>query len=97
MSVKPLHDRVLVKRIDVETKTAGGIIIPDGKAEKPSQGKVITLGQGHRNDDGSFSNLSVKEGETVLFGKYAGVEIKVDGQEFLIMKESDIIGIMLQD
>lgn len=95
MSVKPLHDRVLVKRIDVETKTAGGIIIPDGKTEKPSQGEVIALGQGYRGDDGSFSSLSVKEGETVLFGKYAGVEIKIEGQELLIMKESDIIGIML--
>ncbi len=94
MQVTPLQDRVLVQRVEEESKSAGGIIIPDNHAEKPSRGKIISVGQGYRKDDGSFSALSVKEGDVVLFGKYAGTEIKVDGQDYLIMKEDDLLGIL---
>lgn len=93
MQVKPLQDRVLVKRLEEETKTAGGIIIPDNHAEKPAQGVIIAVGPGYRQDNGSFCALQVKEGDKVLFGKYAGTEVKVEGQEYLIMKEDDILGI----
>jgi len=94
MQVRPLNDRVLVKRVEEETKTAGGIIIPDNHTEKPSQGKVISVGPGKRDDDGKYCKLDVKEGDRVLFGKYAGSEIKLEGVEYLIMKEDDILGII---
>lgn len=94
MQVTPLQDRVLLERIAEEKKTAGGIIIPDNNTEKPSQGKVVAVGQGYRKDDGSFSALTVKAGDTVLFGKYAGNEVKLDGKEYLIMREEDILGIL---
>lgn len=94
MSVKPLHDRVLVKRIDEETKTAGGIIIPDNNKEKPMEGIVTAIGSGYRLQDGSVRQLDVKEGDKILFGKYAGTEVKVSGQDYLIMKEDDILGIL---
>ena len=94
MQVRPLHDRVLVQRLEEETKTAGGIIIPDTHTEKPSQGKIVATGNGYRLDDGSTRTLDVKDGDTVLFGKYAGTEVKVDGEDLLIMKEDDILGII---
>lgn len=94
MQVKPLHDRVLVKRVEEETKTASGIIIPDNHAEKPSQGKVIAVGKGYRLENGNFAELLLKEGDTILFGKYSGTEVKVEGQEYLIMKESDVLGVL---
>ncbi len=94
MQVKPLHDRVLVKRLEEETKTAGGIIIPDNHAEKPSQGEVVSVGEGYRLDNGTFSALSLKTGDRILFGKYAGTEVKLEGQEYLIMKESDVFGVL---
>ena len=93
MSIRPLHDRVLVKRLEEETKSVGGIIIPDNSKEKPSQGEVISVGNGYRNQDGSKTALEVQEGDKILFGKYAGSEVKIDGNEFLIMKEEDILGI----
>ena len=95
MQVRPLQDRVLVKRMEEETKTAAGIIIPDSNKEKPAQGKVIAVGTGYRLNDGKVRALDVKEGDTVIFGKYAGSEIKVDGNEYLIMKEDDILGVMV--
>lgn len=94
MQVKPLQDRVLVKRVEEETKTAGGIIIPDNHTEKPSQGEVIEVGPGYRNKDGSFSSLTVRKGDRILFGKYSGTDVKVAGTEFLIMKEDDILGVI---
>lgn len=94
MKFRPLHDRVLVKRIDGEDKTAGGIIIPDSAQEKPMEGKVVSVGPGTRGDDGKFIPLDVKSGDRVLFGKWSGTEIKVDGDELLIMKESDVMGIL---
>lgn len=94
MQVKPLQDRVLVQRLEEETKTAGGIIIPDSHTEKPSQGKIVAVGQGYRNQDGSYAQLAVKEGDKVLFGKYAGTEVKVEGSEYLIMKEDDIFAVL---
>jgi chaperonin GroES len=93
MQVRPLQDRVLVERLSEETKTAGGIIIPDAHTEKPAQGKVISVGSGHRLTDGTIRPLDVKKGDTIIFGKYAGTEVKVEGKEFLIMKEDDILGI----
>lgn len=93
MQVRPLQDRVLVERLEEETKTAGGIIIPDNNKEKPAQGKIVAVGNGYRLQDGSVRALDVKEGETVLFGKYAGTEVKVEGREYLIMKEDDILGV----
>ena len=94
MTVKPLHDRVLVKRLEEETKTAGGIIIPDNSKEKPAQGEVISVGSGYTNQDGSRRELEVKTGDKVLFQKFSGSEVKVDGQEYLIMKENEILGIL---
>lgn len=94
MSFRPLHDRVLVKRLESDEKTAGGIIIPDTAKEKPSQGKVISVGPGTRGDDGKLVALDVKKGDTILFGKWSGTEVKVDGEDLLIMKESDVLGIL---
>ena len=93
MSIRPLHDRVLVKRIEEEQKTAGGIIIPDSAKEKPTRGKIIAVGKGSRDDSGKVIPLDVKTGDVVLFAKWGGTEIKVDGEELLIMRESDIIAI----
>lgn len=94
MKFRPLHDRVLVRRVDEDTKTAGGIIIPDTAQEKPSQGEVISVGPGSRDDNGSVQELDVKKGDTVLFGKWSGTEVKVNGEDLLIMKESDIMGVI---
>ena len=94
MKFRPLHDRVLVQRIDEDEKTAGGIIIPDTAKEKPSEGKVVAVGSGAKSDDGSVTALDVKSGDKVLFGKWSGTEVTVDGKELLIMKESDILGII---
>ena len=94
MKFRPLHDRIVVKRIDAEEKTAGGIIIPDSAQEKPSQGEVIAVGPGGRDESGKLIPLDVKVGEIVLFGKWSGTEVKIDGQDLLIMKESDIMGII---
>ncbi len=93
MKVRPLHDRVVVKRLEEEEKTVGGIIIPDTAKEKPQQGKVIAVGKGRILEDGKIIPLVVKEGDRVLFGKYAGTEIKIDGDEHLIMREDDILAI----
>ncbi|MBG53791.1 MAG: co-chaperone GroES [Alphaproteobacteria bacterium] len=94
MKFRPLHDRVLVRRVQEDTKTAGGIIIPDSAQEKPSEGEVVAVGAGVRNEDGKVTPLDVKAGDRVLFGKWSGTEVKVDGEELLIMKESDILGII---
>ena len=94
MNFRPLHDRVLVKRIESEEKTAGGIIIPDTAKEKPSEGEIIAVGEGTRDDDGKRIPLDVKPGDRILFGKWSGTEVKIDGQELLIMKESDVMGIV---
>jgi len=94
MAFRPLHDRVLVRRLEEDQKTAGGIIIPDTAEEKPMQGEVIAVGSGHIQDDGSVRPLDVKAGDTVLFGKWSGTEVKIDGDELLIMKESDILGVI---
>lgn len=94
MALRPLHDRVLVKRIESEAKTAGGIILPDTAQEKPSEGEVIAVGSGTKAEDGSVTPLDVKAGDKVLFGKWSGTEVKVDGDDLLIMKESDIMGII---
>ena len=94
MKFRPLHDRVVVKRIDAEEKSAGGIIIPDTAKEKPSQGEVIAVGPGGRDEAGKLVPLDVKTGDRILFGKWSGTEVKLDGVEFLIMKESDIMGIL---
>ena len=94
MKFRPLHDRVVVKRIDAEEKTAGGIIIPDTAKEKPMQGEVIAVGSGARGEDGKVVALDVKVGDRVLFGKWSGTEVKIDGEELLIMKESDIMGVL---
>ncbi|MDE1172964.1 MAG: co-chaperone GroES [Parvibaculaceae bacterium] len=91
---RPLHDRVLVRRVEEETKTAGGIIIPDTAQEKPSKGEIIAVGAGTRTEDGKILPLDVKAGDHVLFGKWSGTEVKIDGTEYLIMKESDILGII---
>jgi len=96
MQVRPLQDRVLVKRLEEESKTAGGIIIPDNHKEKPAQGEIMATGAGYRNTDGSVRALDVKEGDTVLFSKYAGTEVKVDGHDYLIMKEDDLLGVLVQ-
>jgi len=96
MKFRPLHDRVVVKRIDAEEKTAGGIIIPDTAKEKPQQGEVIAVGPGARNEAGQLVALDVKVGDTVLFGKWSGTEVKIDGEDLLIMKESDIMGVVEQ-
>ena len=94
MKFRPLHDRVVVKRLDSETKTAGGIIIPDTAAEKPQQGEVVALGPGARDEAGKLIAIELKKGDRVLFGKWSGTEVKIDGQELLIMKESDIMGVI---
>ncbi len=94
MKIKPLHDRVIVKRNDAETKTASGIIIPDSAKEKPQEGTVIAVGSGIRKEDGTVLPLDVKEGDKVLFGKYGGTEIKIEGEELIMMKEDDILGII---
>ena len=94
MKFRPLHDRVVVKRIDAEEKTAGGIIIPDTAKEKPSQGEVIAVGPGGRDEAGKLTPLDVKTGDKVLFGKWSGTEVKIDGQDLLIMKESDVMGVI---
>ncbi|MGF1641262.1 MAG: co-chaperone GroES [Rhodospirillales bacterium] len=94
MKFKPLHDRVLVKRIEQEEKTKGGIIIPDTAKEKPQEGEIIAVGPGARNEDGKIVPLDVKAGDRVLFGKWSGSEVKIDGEELLIMKESDLLGII---
>jgi chaperonin GroES len=94
MALRPLHDRVLVKRLESETKTAGGIILVESAQEKPSEGKVIAVGKGSRAEDGTVTPLDVKVGDKVLFGKWGGTEVKIDGEELLIMKESDIMGII---
>jgi chaperonin GroES len=94
MGFRPLHDRVLVRRVESEEKTAGGIIIPDTAKEKPSEGEVIAVGSGHKAEDGKVTPLDVKAGDRILFGKWSGTEVKIDGQEYLIMKESDILGII---
>ncbi|MCA9687038.1 MAG: co-chaperone GroES, partial [Myxococcales bacterium] len=91
MNVRPLNDRVLVKRLEEETKTAGGLYIPDSAKEKPTRGKVVAVGSGRANDEGVRKPLDVKAGDQVLFGKYAGTEIKVDGEELIIMREEDIL------
>ncbi len=92
--IRPLHDRVIVKRIEQDNKTSGGIIIPDTAKEKPIQGEVLAVGKGAVSDDGKVRALDVKEGDRVLFAKYAGTEVKIDGEELLIMRESDIMGIL---
>ncbi len=94
MAFRPLHDRVLVRRIEADTKTAGGIIIPDSAQEKPSEGEVIAVGEGTRDDDGERISLDVKVGDRILFGKWGGTEVKIDGEDLLIMKESDIMGVI---
>jgi chaperonin GroES len=94
MHFRPLHDRVLVRRIEAEEKTAGGIIIPDTAKEKPQEGEVIAVGPGGRNEQGQLVPLDVKAGDRVLFGKWSGTEVKIDGRELLIMKESDLLGVV---
>ena len=94
MKFRPLHDRVVVKRIDAEEKTAGGIIIPDSAKEKPSQGEITAVGPGGRDEAGKLIPIDLKVGDRVLFGKWSGTEVKIDGQELLIMKESDIMGVL---
>ena len=94
MKFRPLHDRVLIERIDLDEKTAGGIIIPDTAQEKPVEGRIVATGTGARSEDGTVHPLDVKTGDRVLFGKWSGTEVKVDGVEYLILKESDIMGIV---
>ena len=96
MKIKPLHDRVVVRRIEEEERTRGGVIIPDTAKEKPMQGKVVAVGPGGRDESGKQIQPDVKEGDTILFGKWSGTEVKIDGEELLIMKESDIMGIVEQ-
>jgi chaperonin GroES len=94
MSFRPLHDRVLVRRVEAEEKTAGGIIIPDSAKEKPAEGEVVAVGAGNRDETGKLVELDVKAGDRVLFGKWSGTEVKIDGEDLLIMKESDILGVI---
>ena len=94
MTFRPLHDRVLVRRVEAEEKTAGGIIIPDSAKEKPAEGEIVAVGSGVRAEDGKVTPLDVKAGDRVLFGKWSGTEVKVGGEDLLIMKESDILGII---
>jgi chaperonin GroES len=94
MKFRPLHDRVVVRRLDAEEKTAGGIIIPDTAKEKPMEGEIVAVGPGARNEQGQIVELDVKAGDHVLFGKWSGTEVKIDGEDLLIMKESDIMGII---
>ncbi|MEQ9259530.1 MAG: co-chaperone GroES [Roseovarius sp.] len=97
MAFKPLHDRVLVRRVESEEKTAGGLIIPDSAKEKPSEGEVVACGDGARKDNGELIEMAVKAGDRILFGKWSGTEVNVGGEELLIMKESDILGIITGD
>jgi chaperonin GroES len=97
MKFRPLHDRVVVKRIEAEEKSAGGIIIPDTAKEKPQQGEVIAVGPGGRDESGKLIPIDVKAGDRVLFGKWSGTEVKLDGVEYLIMKESDIMGVLVEE
>ncbi len=94
MSFRPLHDRVLVRRLEAEEKTAGGIIIPDTAKEKPQEGEIVAVGTGARSEDGKITPLDVKVGDKILFGKWSGTEVKLNGEDLLIMKESDILGII---
>ncbi|MDE2578173.1 MAG: co-chaperone GroES [Hyphomicrobiales bacterium] len=94
MKFRPLHDRVVVKRLDSEEKTKGGIIIPDSAKEKPQEGEVVAVGPGARDENGKLQPLDVKKGDRILFGKWSGTEVKIDGQDLLIMKESDIMGVI---
>ena len=94
MAFRPLHDRVLVRRIEADSKTAGGIIIPDSAQEKPSEGEIVAVGTGARNEQGQVHPLEVKAGDRVLFGKWSGTEVKLDGKDLLIMKETDIMGVI---
>jgi chaperonin GroES len=94
MKFTPLHDRVLVRRIDGEEKTTGGLIIPDSAKEKPSEGEIIAVGEGARDESGKRVKMDVKKGDRILFGKWSGTEIKIDGKDLMIMKESDILGIL---
>ena len=94
MAFKPLHDRVLVRRVEGEEKTKGGLIIPDSAKEKPAEGQVIACGEGARKDSGELIEMAVKAGDRILFGKWSGTEVKIDGQDYIIMKESDILGII---
>ena len=96
MGFRPLHDRVLVRRVEAEEKTAGGIIIPDTAKEKPQEGEVISVGSGARSDDGKVTPLDVKAGDRILFGKWSGTEVKIDNREYLIMQESDIMGVLVE-
>jgi chaperonin GroES len=96
MKFRPLHDQVVVKRIEAEEKSAGGIIIPDTAKEKPQQGEIIAVGPGGRDETGKLIPMDVKAGDRVLFGKYSGTEVKIDGDEYLIMKESDIMGVLTE-
>ena len=94
MNFRPLHDRVLVRRVEAEAKTAGGIIIPDTAQEKPQEGEVVSVGSGTRADDGTIAALDVKAGDKILFGKWSGTEVKVEGEDLIIMKETDILGVV---
>ncbi len=94
MKIRPLHDRVIVRRMEEEAKSAGGIVLPDSATEKPMRGEVIAAGPGKTNDQGTVTPMSVKEGDTVLFGKYSGTEVKVDGDEVVVMREDDIMGVL---
>jgi len=94
MTFRPLHDRVLVRRIEAQEKTAGGIIIPDTAKEKPQEGEVVSVGSGARGDDGKLTPLDLKAGDKILFGKWSGSEVKLDGEDLIIMKESDVLGIV---
>ena len=94
MNFRPLHDRVLVRRVEAEEKTAGGIIIPDTAKEKPQEGEVVAIGTGTKSEDGKVTPLDVKAGDRILFGKWSGTEVRIDGEELLIMKESDILGVI---
>ncbi|MCD6280306.1 MAG: co-chaperone GroES [Deltaproteobacteria bacterium] len=94
MKIRPLQDRILVRRIEEEEKTKGGIIIPDTAKEKPQMGEIISIGKGKKTDDGKVISLDVKEGDRVLFSKYAGTEVKIEGEEYLIMREDDILGVI---
>jgi chaperonin GroES len=94
MKFRPLHDRVVVERIDADTKSAGGILIPDSAQEKPSQGEIVAVGPGGRDEAGKLIPIDLKKGDRVLFGKWSGTEVKIDGQDLLIMKESDIMGVL---
>jgi chaperonin GroES len=94
MKLRPLHDRILVQRVEEEEKTKGGIIIPDSAKEKPAEGKVVSVGNGKKDESGKIIPLEIKTGDKILFGKYSGTEVKIDGEEYLIMREDDVLGII---